>query len=174
MEPRERPAREGRASSDGDADLSSESAAASSIELPGGSIEGRASSDGDADLSSESAAASSTERLGGSIETLRAREDALHRRIRKEQTPSRKAMLERHLDGVQSRISDLEDQLEELLDDEAPNDVERRKEARLEADSRSQMQQLERQRQIMQVQQNIRKKGRDDARRAEHTVTATS
>ena len=49
MEPRERPAREGRASSDGDADPSS-----------------------------ESAAASSTERLGGSIETLRAREDALH------------------------------------------------------------------------------------------------
>ena len=79
----------------------------------------------------------------------------------------------RQLDGVQSRMSDLEDQLEELLDDEAPDDVERRKEARLEADSRSQMQQLERQRQIMQVQQNIRKKGRD-ARRAEHAVIATS
>ena len=134
---------------------------------------GRAADD-EFDLSGESAATCSTERLGSSIETLRAREDALHRRIRNEQTPSRKAMLERQLDGVQSRMSDLEDQLEDLLDDECPNDVRRRREARLAADSRSQMQQLERQRQIMQIQQNIRKKGREASRSEQKLVIETS
>ena len=96
-------------------------------------------------------------RLADSIETLRCKELSLHRKIRAEESASRRGLLSRQLEGISASRSRLEAQLvdldagaaDELLssDDEAAAERRARVAAEdLEADERSQLRQIERDR----------------------------